>query len=290
MRSLQLSMIWLAIAIVAGGAAGQEPEQPGQEQVGGLAFVDEVEVTVVNVDVYVRDGGGAPVAGLGIDDFRVLQNGVEMPITNFAELNEEVIRHRVDRMESAVPGAAVEAPAADDGELEIKPIWVVLYIDNENIEALDRNRVLRRVREFVVENLEEPVRMMVVSYERSLKVLQPFTSESREVTEVLRNMVRVTGGRESRENERRQLLRDIQDAVNRDYGTQINTQLGARSEMRQKVAAFAAEEDLRRRGPGELDGVRLHPLTLAPIVQATSRVTAGFIGIPRDDLDGQVFL
>ena len=56
---------------------------------------------------------------------------------------------------------------------EIKPIWVVLYIDNENIKALDRNRVMRRVREFVIESLDEPVRMMVMSYQRSLKVLQP---------------------------------------------------------------------------------------------------------------------
>ena len=39
------------------------------ETVGGLAFVDEVQVTVVNVDVYVRDEKGMPVNGSRVDDF-----------------------------------------------------------------------------------------------------------------------------------------------------------------------------------------------------------------------------
>ncbi len=242
MDSIQRFLIGWALAAVATVVPAQDAGEAPDAPTGGLAFVDEVEVTVVNVDVYVRDRSGAPVTGLGVDDFRVLQNGVEMPISNFAELDEEVIRHRFSSSGSPPLIAPVEEAAGAIEQIEIKPVWVVLYIDNENIQALDRNRVLRRVREFVVENLDEPVRMMVVSYDRSLNVLQAFTSDSREVTDVLRGMVRVSGGRESRENARRELLRDMQDAVNRDYGSQVNTQAGARLEIRQKVAAFAAEE------------------------------------------------
>lgn len=241
MKTIQGLIATAMILAIAAGASAQESDPDDTSQLGGLAFVDEVEVTVVNVDVYVRDNKGDPVTGLGVDAFKVYQDGVEMPVSHFAELDERVIRQRYGSQTLSAPTATDESDDAVPA-LEIKPIWVVLYIDNENIEALDRNRVLRRVREFVVDNLHGPVRMMVVSYQRSLKVVQPFTSEPGEVNDALRDMVRITGGRESRENERQRLLRDMRDATSRDAGTQINTQEGARLQMRQEVAAFAAEE------------------------------------------------
>lgn len=237
-----MSLSLLAALAVAGVCAAEEAKDAGAEPVGGLAFVDEVRVTVVNVDVYVRNRKGEPVAGLTPGDFTVTQDGVEMPISNFAELNAEVIAHRMMEASTQAPGALTDTAEPDSTAPEIKPIWVVLYIDNENIEALDRNRVLRRVREFVVENLDEPVQMMVVSFQRSLKVLQPFTSDSREVTGALRGMVRVSSGREERESTRTDLLRDMTEASNQDYGSQVNTQQGAKMDMRQRITAYAAEE------------------------------------------------
>ncbi len=233
------ALLLMGLAVATGA---QEGDEGNLKPVGGLAFVDEVQVTVVNVDVFVRDGKGRPVKGLGADDFRILQNGVEMPISNFAELDTEVIRHEMS--ERAMEGffEATEPVGEDPTALEIKPIWVVLYIDNENIEPLERNRVLRRVREFVTENLEAPVEMMVVSYQRSLKVVQPFSSESREVSAALRGMVKQTGGREEIESERQQILHDMADAKNQDHGTKTNTQGGAKLQLRQRISAFAAEE------------------------------------------------
>jgi hypothetical protein len=85
----RLHAIVVAIAV---GAASPAPCQtapaatPGP--VGGLSFLDEVEVTVVNVDVFVRDRAGRPVGGLAASDFRVTQDGLEMPLSNFAELDQ----------------------------------------------------------------------------------------------------------------------------------------------------------------------------------------------------------
>jgi len=228
--------------VVAVSVAAQDSDPEPADPVGGLSFVDEVQVTVVNVDVYVRNKKGLPVEGLGPEDFKILQDGVEMPVSNFAELNAEVIRHRIAEMASQPVVLSSESAVEVPEDLEIKPIWVVLYIDHENIGSLDRNRVMRRVREFVTESLEEPVQMMVVSYSRSLKVVQPFTSEPREVTGVLRGMVKITGGREERESARQDLLRDMSDATAQDQGSQANTRSGAQLEMRQRVSAFAAEE------------------------------------------------
>lgn len=233
------ALLLMGLALATGA---QEVDEGNPKPVGGLAFVDEIQVTVVNVDVFVRDGKGRPVKGLGVDDFSVLQNGVEMPISNFAELDAEVIRQEMS--ERAMEGFfETQKPVDEDPTaLEIKPIWVVLYIDNENIEPLDRNRVLRRVREFVTENLEAPVEMMVVSYQRSLKVVQPFSSESREVSGALRGMVKQTGGRAESESERQQILHDMADAKNQDHGTKADPQEGAKLKFRQQISAFAAEE------------------------------------------------
>ena len=241
MRTATTSAALLLLGL-ASATGAQEVDQGNPKPVGGLAFVDEIQVTVVNVDVFVRDGKGRPVKGLGVDDFSVLQNGVEMPISNFAELDAEVIRHEISERAKEGLFETQEPVDEDPTALEIKPIWVVLYIDNENIEPLDRNRVLRRVREFVTENLEAPVEMMVVSYQRSLKVVQPFSSESREVSGALRGMVKQTGGREESESERQQILHDMADAKNQDHGTKADTQEGAKLKFRQRISAFAAEE------------------------------------------------
>ncbi|RMF83133.1 MAG: hypothetical protein D6739_07645, partial [Nitrospirae bacterium] len=125
-------------------------------------------MTVVNVDVYVRDKKGNPVTGLTQDDFEVYQDGVKMPITNFAVYTEEVFRDRWER--AAGPGPA--PTAVPEPEVEIKPIWVVIYVDNENVRPLERNRVLRRVREWIQETLRPPMQAMVVAYEKRLKVIQ----------------------------------------------------------------------------------------------------------------------
>ncbi len=253
MKQLKTVAVLAAAAILAVSVGAEETDETRPETVGGLAFADEVQVTVVNVDVYVRDSKGQPVAGLRPDDFIITQDGVEMAVSHFAEFDAEVIRQRMEEAALAPP-VGPEEPAVADSAPEIKPMWVVLYIDHENLKTLDRNRVLRRVREFVTANLEEPVEMMVVSYQRSLKVAQPFTKESREVTAALRAMAETSTGREERESTRQEILRAMADAKNQDYGTQNNTQAGAELDIRQKVAAFAAEEAYNLRLA--IDGLR----------------------------------
>jgi VWFA-related protein len=209
-----------------------------QSAVGGLEFIDEVQVTVVNVDVFVRDGKGQPVDGLDRGDFRLLQDGKPVEISNFAVLSKEVIRHLLAPLGEATtataPGAAPVALPP-----EVRPVFVVLYIDNENLRPFDRNRVLRRVRDFVIENLEPPVQMMVVSYQRSLEVAQPFTQDSRAVNDALRGMTTITGGRVEFDNARRAIIDDLQEAKEQSGGQE--GQAGP-TELRQRIYQYAEEE------------------------------------------------
>ncbi len=240
---------WVAMMLVALGFAAQAPCQSESdtvgERAGGLEFVDEVEVTVVSVDVYVRDGKGRPIPGLTVEDFRVLQDGIEMPITNFVELDRQVIEHQ--QVRSAVDEILPPPPTPDDDGapevIDIRPVYVMIYVDNENLDPLQRNRVLRRVREFVTENLVGPVEMMVVSYERSVKVLEPFTDDPLAINASLRSLTKVSGGRTTRENDRREIQEQIQEAVTNLESSQSKDDVRAvQMRFRQQITAFAEEE------------------------------------------------
>jgi VWFA-related protein len=61
-------------------SAQQKPVVPG---IGAT-----IDVSIVNVDVFVTDKAGNRVRGLTKDDFEIYENGVKQPITNFAEYGE----------------------------------------------------------------------------------------------------------------------------------------------------------------------------------------------------------
>ena len=233
-------MLAVAVGSASGGYCQTEPA-PTPQAVGGLSFVDEVEVTVVNVDVFVRDRDGRPVDGLGAAEFRVTQDGLEMPITHFAELNREVIEHVLARGEVESPAETTAAPVAVR-QVEIRPVYSVLYIDNENLNPIDRNRILRRVREFVIDNLRQPVAMMVVSYDRSLKTLQPFTDDARAVTDALRSVTTVSGGRPDRDSDRQEILERLQEATVQSGSSDSSNNEGSQMRLRQQIMAYAEEE------------------------------------------------
>src|SRR5437660_1113968 len=50
---------------------------------------ETIEVSLVNLDVFVTDKTGQRVRGLGKEDFEILENGVRQPITNFTEYTHE---------------------------------------------------------------------------------------------------------------------------------------------------------------------------------------------------------
>jgi VWFA-related protein len=241
-RLVKLLMLAVAFGVAQGAPCQTEPPTPIPEPVGGLGFVDEVEVTVVNVDVFVRDRDGKPVDGLGVSDFRVSQDGLEMPITHFAKLDREVIEHVLSTGQIEVPAEDATAPAVVT-DVEIRPVFSVIYIDNENLNPIDRNRVLRRVREFVIDNLREPVQMMVVSYDRSLKVLAQFTDDSRAVTDALRGVTTVSGGRPDRDSDRQEILERLQEAAAESgASTGGSSSEGLQMRLRQQIMAYAEEE------------------------------------------------
>ena len=65
---------------------------------------ETLEVSIVNVDVFVTDKSGRRVHGLTRDDFEIFENGARQAITNFAEYVSEA------ELETGAVKAAEAAP------------------------------------------------------------------------------------------------------------------------------------------------------------------------------------
>ncbi len=247
-RLVRLTARAVALLSVVAALSASGDGMARRDVIGGLAFVDEIDVTVVNIDVLVRDRADRVVTDLKREDFRLLIDGQERPLSNFAAYTEQAI---ADAAVSQPPGGAAfpaptavtgvedPGPAAAAGEIPIQPVHVVLFVDNENLRPMDRNRVLPQVLRFVRTIMLPHVRVMVVSAERSVRVVQGFTAEIREVEAALRSLRRVSGGRADDDRTRNRLIRDIQKIEDQKMSS------GGRVDPRD---AMLAEEMIRSYG------------------------------------------
>ncbi len=168
-------------------------------------FESEVEVTVANLEVFVRDDEGTPVDGLTADDFRILQDGVEMSITNFSFVSPST----PEPLPTQSPSTRLDG-ISHRSRPRVEPGYVALVFDNENLHPLDRTRVMNGIRTFVDDVMAADVRVMVVTTRRSVAVRQQFTADREAVVAALDRVSEETGARMAIEIERRRLLNDME--------------------------------------------------------------------------------
>jgi len=205
-------IVWFLVAAltlpVVPGVADDE-EQEGLRRIGGLTFVDEVALTIANLVVYVTDKKGRAVTTLTKDDFEISQDGDPKQISNFKLYTSEVVRSELGVTTGLDIPEATPIPDATSAAGP-QPVYLVLYVDNQNLDPLDRNRVLSQTRDFLRTSLHPPAEMMVVAYQRSFEVLQEFTSDPSEVLKALRLVRTYTGGRTERDSSRQDIVDRIQ--------------------------------------------------------------------------------
>ena len=225
--------VWAVVATVllAGGATalrGAEKEKP-TGVVGPV--VKNVDVSITNLDVVVTDSKGNRVKGLRKDDFEVVEDGLQQIVTNFFVVEAGILTvlgdEPVPPPPAAVAGAAAPAPApkVEVGNAEVAPLPVlktriVIFVDNLNITPHNRNRVLRNVEAYVRTNVKDNVEAMVVTWERSLKVLRKFTNDGRDVADVLKQVEELSAQGSARLSERRDVIRSIDESSTPEEATQ----------------------------------------------------------------------
>ncbi len=162
---------------------------PATAQEGDLSsFLGSVDVNVVNIEAFVTDGDGNPVQGLTRDDFEVRVDGQPVELTNFF-VSRAAPRTGGDGGDAGAgpeePEASAEsdrgAAATDAPQPRRRPLFLVAYVDNVNILPGNRKRVLDDLRTLLEERAAAGDEVMLVSYDRSVEVVQPFTGDPQAV-------------------------------------------------------------------------------------------------------------
>lgn len=199
----------LALATLSLGAAQQAPTPSDTPQ---EIFVGSVDVNVVNVDVYVTDDQGSPVPGLTSDDFDIEENGRRVAITNFYAVDG---RKPANPEPTETPAPPAEE-AAGDSVPDDQRLHLIVYIDNFNLRPFNRNRVLTDLRTFLRSESKPGDRVMLVSYDRSLKIRRPFTTDVESVIDALFELDEVSAQGVHSDSDKR----DAVERINRSQSAQ----------------------------------------------------------------------
>ena len=151
-----LALLFLAFLT---GAGPQKPNIPG--------IGETIEVSIVNVDVFVTSKAGNRVRGLTKEDFEILENGVKQPITNFAEYAGE---------QSAEPVAAGEAPKAAAPLALPQKRTVIVFIERFYLPKFRIDPLFASMKKLLHEAIRPGDRATIVTWNRGVLLThQEFT-------------------------------------------------------------------------------------------------------------------
>lgn len=156
-------------------------------------LVEAIEVRVTNVDVVVTDRQGHPVPGLTKDDFELYENRKLQPVTNFYEVRPETPNATV----SIAPAAAAESaglPEAPAPPQDLRRRRVIFFIDEYSANPIRRNLVLRSMTKQLDSLVHPGDEAMLVSWNRSMHVVEPFTSDIGRIRNSLAKLEQRGGG------------------------------------------------------------------------------------------------
>ena len=169
MRRLPVQLI-VAPLVVLAIAPAQAQETTGR-------FVGETTVNVIEVPVRVIDKATRePVTDLDVSEFRVLEDGVEQPISNFSE-----IRDRVALRASAAPQAGGQEPVAPIA----KPLEIVYFVDLYLMYRADRDRAIEGLEAQYRQGVPDGERVSLVAFDGELETLSDRTNDRQEILDGL---------------------------------------------------------------------------------------------------------
>ncbi|MCP3958998.1 MAG: VWA domain-containing protein [bacterium] len=215
-RFLPLLLSLLLVSL--GGAHQATAQEPAETPVEGgqsanpRPFIDVMNVTVVNVDVYVTDSKGERVAGLTVDDFEITEDDRPVAITNFYAVESGQPVDGAVETEPQEPGEEPRDPRLAPRRLTVpedQRLHLVLYFDNQFLRPFNRNRVVRRVREFLRTHVGPQDQVMMVTYDRELHRRQKFTADMRLVSDALDEIETVSAAAPASETARRDVIRRV---------------------------------------------------------------------------------
>ena len=230
MRQRFAAVAWLVLLSALPAAA--------QHQIP--AGAETIDVSIVNLDVFVTDKQGNRVHGLTRDDFEVRENRAIQTITNFAEYTPE-----------QTSGGSAAGLHREGAPSEPAAPWarrtIVIFVDVVRQPAAIK-QVFASLRQFVRHVVRPGDAVAVVSYHRDAKMLQSYTDDSQALESALTTLERESFGlsAEAAADPQRARLADAEDAAG---GAAAAGQAPAQTD----VAASSNAETARGAGAPRLD-------------------------------------
>jgi VWFA-related protein len=160
----------------------------GPPTLAAQSYFETVDVPLVNLDVVVTDRRNRPVTDLQVEDFRVLVDGRHQDVAFFS---------------------APDAPSTTE-ELSRDPGFLVILFDNNGIEAQERNAIIEQLRQYVAQDLNPDIQLMVASAGISgLEIHQELTHDVHRVDSALAHVAQ-TATRDRHVADYASLLLEIQ--------------------------------------------------------------------------------
>lgn len=145
---------------------------------------ETLEISIVNVDVFVTDKKGNRIHGLTQDDFEVYENGKPQPISNFAEYagNAETTNVRVDAP-AAGPAAAEPAPREQR--------TILLFFEKTHLPQFAVEPIVKSLKETIRRTVQPGDAVSIVLWSRNGIVHTEFTDDLRVVDGAIDRIARV---------------------------------------------------------------------------------------------------
>jgi len=188
-------------------AAPAAPQAPAQQQKPADTtprFEQSTGVTLVSVDVVVRDSSGKVVEGLTAKDFTVREDGKPQRVDTFSfqeigkgpastqELNvldglENKLREDVKRAATAATPESIAAAVTEAEAVQNRRMMVLLF-DVSSMQPEDTQRAVESAQKFVDNDMAESDLVSVVTIGSRLTVLSDFTSDKEDLYAALQQL------------------------------------------------------------------------------------------------------
>ncbi len=219
---------WPASGLMLGLLLAPALPLVAQESPAGEGFKESIQVSVVNLDVYVTDKGGKPVTGLKKEDFQIFEDGKPVEISNFYAESR-----------GTAPAAAVSAEAAPERPVAQR-LRLVVFVDDVNLTAANRMRILQNVGKFLHSELKPGDEVMLVRYDQTLDVRRQFTPDLKVVDSDLESILKLPTDLRKYEAGLNNAVRSVYFSVNGGEG------IGTLAEA--AISSWAGEESIMVQG------------------------------------------
>jgi VWFA-related protein len=221
-----LGLLWVPLAPLL----GQEAAAPEE------SFGESIEVSVVNLDVFVTDKKGQPLNGLKKEDFEILEDGRPVEISNFYTES----RPGASASSAGSPGASA-APGAQ--RPQDQRLRLVVYVDDVNTEAGSRGPILKSLMGFLRGELAPGDEVMLVRYNQGLDIRRSFTSDLALVESDIATLQGLNSDSKKYEESRNHAINDVIEAVyaGDGWGPMAESRIGSWAEQESAVVKGALD-------------------------------------------------